>query len=49
MQFIKNLFKDDAVVGLCALKKKREFVVVNIPETYKRTYVPNIEKNYLLI
>ena len=49
MQFIKNLFKDETVIGLSGLRKKREFVTVNIPENYKRTYMTNVERNYLLI
>ena len=49
MQFIKNLFKDESIIGLSGLRKKREFVVINIPESYKKTFIPNTERNYLLI
>jgi hypothetical protein len=49
MQFIKNLFKNDSVIGLSGLRKKREFVAINIPEAYKKTYIPNTDKNYFLI
>ncbi len=49
MQFIKNLFKDEAIIGLSGLRKRREAVVVNIPETYKRAYVQNVQKNYYLV
>lgn len=49
MQFIKNLFKDETVIGLSGLRKRREFVKVTIPEIYKKTYISNTEKNYLLI
>ena len=48
MQFIKNLFKDESVVGLSGIRKKREFVKVTIPDSYKRAYIPNTEKNYFL-
>ena len=49
MQFIKNFFKHDSVVGLCGLKKKTEYVYVEIPKDFKRTYVTNTSNNYLLI
>ena len=49
MQFIKNLFKDERVIGLCGLRKQREFVTVNIPESYKRAYIPNTERNIFLV
>ena len=48
--FVKdNLGKDDSVVGLSGLKKKTEYVYVTIPKSYKKTFVQNIENNYLLI
>lgn len=49
MQFIKNLFRDEAVIGLCALRKKKEFIKVHIPESYKRPFVQNTDRNYLLV
>lgn len=49
MQFIKNFFKHDSVVGLCGLKKKTEYVYVEIPKDFKRTYITNTSNNYLLI
>ena len=49
MQFIKNLFKDDSVIGLSGLRKKREFAKVYIPESYKRTFIPDTEKNIFLV
>lgn len=49
MQFIKNFFKHDAVIGLCGLKKKVENVYVQVPQSYKKTYIINTEHNYLLI
>ena len=47
MQFIKQLLKDNSVIGLSGLRKKN--IEVNIPTVYKKTFVPNTEKNYLLI
>ena len=53
MELIKNLFtgclfKDDAVISLSGLRKRSEYVKITIPEGYKKTYIPNIEQNYLL-
>jgi len=48
MLFIKNLFKDEMVIGLSGLRKRREYVSVSIPESYKKTYISNVGKNYLL-
>lgn len=50
MQFIKNFFNHDKVIiGLSGIRKQKEYVKVLIPENYKKTYIPNIEQNYLLI
>ena len=49
MQFLKNIFKDNSVVGLCALKKKTEYIKINIPKHYKKTFIPYTEENYLLL
>lgn len=50
MDFIKNLFRhDNLIVGLSGLRKKEEYVKITIPESYKKTFIPNTEKNYLLI
>ena len=49
MQFIKNLFKDERIIGLSGLKKQREFVRINLPENYKRTFIPNTERNIFLV
>ena len=49
MQFIKNLFQDNSVIGLSGLRKKAAFVKINIPESYKKTYMTNLEKNYILV
>lgn len=48
MQFIKNFFKHDSVVGLAGLKRKTEYIYVEIPKEFKQTYTTNIENNYLL-
>ena len=49
MQFIKNFFKHDSVIGLCGVKKKTEYVYIEVPKSYKKTFLPNTENNYLLI
>ena len=49
MQFIKNFFKHDSVIGLTGLKKKTEYVFIEVPKEYKTTRLQNIENNYLLI
>ena len=49
MQFIKNLFKDETIVGLSGLRKRREVIMVSIPESYKKTYIQNVQKNYYLV
>ncbi len=50
MQFIKNFFNHDkTIIGLSGLKKRKEYVKITIPESYKRTLLQNIEQNYLLL
>lgn len=50
MSFFKNLFKhDELVIGLSGLRKKEEYVKITIPENYKKTFIQNTERNYLLI
>ena len=44
-----GLFKDNAVVGLSGLRKNKEYVKISIPESYKKTFVPNLEQNYILL
>jgi len=49
MQFIKNFFKHDSVIGLSGLRKQKEYVKITVPESYKKTYMTNTQNNYLLI
>ena len=50
MQFIKNFFNHDkTIIGLSGLRKRAEYVKITIPENYKRTFIQNTEKNYLLL
>ena len=50
MQFIKDFFNHNkTVIGLSGIRKKEEYVRVTVPETYKKTFVTNVEKNYLLL
>ena len=50
MQFIKNFFNhDNTIIGLSGLRKRIEYVKITIPESYKKTYIQNIEQNYLLM
>ena len=44
-----NLGKDSTVIGLCGLRTEAQNVFVNIPKHYKKTYIPNIERNFFLI
>ena len=49
MQFIKNFFDTDRfVVGLTGIRKQTEYIKITVPEHFKKTYMPNIETNYLL-
>lgn len=55
MQFLKALFgndlffKDSSVVGLSGLRKRTEYVKLTVPESYKKTYIPKYENNFVLI
>jgi len=44
-----NLGKDSAVIGLCGLRAETQYNYVNIPKEYKKTYIPNVERNYLFL
>ena len=49
MTFLKKIFKQDCfIIGLCGLKKKKEYIKINIPNSYKNTYITNTEQNYIL-
>lgn len=49
MNFIKNFFKHDSVVGLTGLKRKVEYAYIEVPKEIKKTRIQNIEHNYFLI
>ena len=49
MQFLKNFFKHDSIIGLTGLKKKTEYVYIEVPKELKKTFIQNIENNYLLL
>lgn len=49
MEFIKKFFKHDSVIGLCGLKRKTEYIYVEVPKNYKKTFIQNTDNNYLLI
>lgn len=50
MQFLKNFFNhENTIIGLCGLKKRKEYIKITIPESYKKTYIQNTEQNYLLL
>ena len=49
MEFIKKFFTHDSVIGLCGLKRKTEYVFINVPKSYQKTTITNTKNNYLLI
>ena len=49
MNFIKDFFKDDSVIGLSGLRKKEEYVKITVPDGYKKTYIPNTNNNIFLV
>lgn len=50
MKFIKKFFNhDDTVIGLCSLRKKDKYIKINLPEDYKKTFIQNVETNFLLL
>ena len=44
-----NLGIDNSAIGLCRIKNNTEFVYVNIPKEFKKTYIQNVSDNYLLL
>ncbi len=50
LNFVNNkIVNDKSVVGLCGVKKKTEYIYINIPLSFKNARIQNIENNYLLI
>ena len=50
MQFIKNFFcHDNIVIGLSGIKKRTDFIKINIPESYKKSTVQKTLYNYILL
>ena len=50
MQFFKKFFSsEDIIIGLSALKKKTEYIRINIPESYKKSSIQSIKNNYILL
>lgn len=44
-----NLGKDTSVIGLSGLKRRTEYAFIEIPKEFKKTYITDIENNYLLL
>ena len=44
-----NLGRDDSIIGLSGLKKQTDYVYVTIPNEIKKTYIQDVENNYLLL
>ena len=50
MQFIKNFFcHDKTIIGLSGLRKQKNLSNFTITEKYKKTFIQNTEKNYMLL
>jgi len=50
MQFIKNFFcHDNIVIGLSGIKKRCEYVKINIPDSYKKSTIQKTQYNYILL
>ena len=37
MQFLKNFFKHDSIIGLTGLKKKTEYVYIEVPKEWENS------------
>ena len=49
MQFLKNFFNHDSIIiGLCGIRKTKEYVKITIPENYKKTFLYTSQENYRL-
>ena len=44
-----NLGKDNTIIGLTGLKRQNEYLYVDVPKEFRKTYIQNTESNYLLI
>jgi hypothetical protein len=44
-----NLGKDNTIIGLTGLKRQNEYLYVDVPKEFRKTYIQNTENNYLLI
>lgn len=50
MQFLKNLFNHDKIlIGLCGIRKQKEYIKITIPDSYKKTFITDTAQNYLLL
>ena len=50
MLFLKNFFNHDkTIIGLCGIRKTKDYIKIIIPENYKKTQIQNTEINYLLL
>lgn len=49
MNFFKDFFNTDkTIIGLSGLRKKDNYIKITIPESYKKTLLHRVERNYLL-
>lgn len=54
MQFLKKIFsgitssENNTVIGLCAIRKNNNYIRISIPDNYKKTFIQNVQPNYLL-
>lgn len=49
MEFIKNFFKHDSLIGLSGLRKKTEYIYIDFPKNFTKTRIQDVNKNYLLL
>ena len=50
MQFIKNFFNhDNIIIGLSGLKKRTDYIKINIPDNYKKSTIQKTQYNYILL
>ena len=41
-----NLGKDNTIIGLTGLKRQNEYLYVDVPKEFRKTYIQNTENNY---